>query len=406
MCAVEIITRTWVNCPLCEGKDYRPVYETVQYAGQHLGSMNTTLVMCEACDFVYNNPRPGPETLAKHYQSSIHASGQIYRADTSGGATQKVHHAQLAFLAEQNPNPKTLLDVGCGQGHFLGRAERFFTGVRVAGLEPSDAAVKNAELSGLRVHHGTLENFGEKLGTFDMVCAFSVLEHIGDPLGFLNLLKPLLAPGGHLFLEVPESTVPVPGLVEFFDFEHLGHFTSSTLQMALNRAGLNMTAIAEDMRPGGRLVVSAVVADSSGQTLPSIDRELEKTKFLTALENYQDEMKTMADGFRTRLLHHIAQWEKQDARIAVYGAGLHSEYLLGVLAELGPRIHCFLDSDPRKQGQKFHNWQVFGPHDISELNLHAILISSQRFEDEIFDTLKPHRETGLSVIRCYCLDRE
>jgi len=221
-------------------------------------------------------------------------------------------------------------------------------------------------------------------------------------LGFLHLLKPLLAPGGHLFLEVPESTFPTPGLVEFFNFEHLGHFTASTLREILTRAGFVMTAMAEGMRPGGRLVVSAVVEGSTKtESLLEIDPAYEKKRFLAALDTYQQEMKILADVFRTRLLKFIAQWSLDDARIGVYGAGIHTEYLLGVLEELASVVHCLLDTDPRKQGYNFHQWKVYGPDDIAGLNLDAILISSQRFEDEIHEALRPHWEAGLPVIRCY-----
>ncbi len=364
--------------------------------------MTTSLVICQDCDLVYNNPRPSVETLNRYYRSDLNASGQIFRADAGGGATEAVHLAQLDFLAQWNSAPKNLLDVGCGRGFFLKRAAVCFPEAMVAGLEPSVAAAEAARSTGLNIHGGTLADLAPQLETFAMVCAFSVLEHVADPLAFLKLLRSLIAENGHLFLEVPESTRPVPGLVEFFDFEHLCHFTGATLQQMLQRAGFQMVGIAEEMLGDGRLVVCAVPkGELPFPELPIMDREQDKARFLAGLTRYQQENQILAAAFRTRLLDHISSWVRDGARIGIYGAGVHTEYLLGVLAELESVIFCLLDTDPRKQGRHFHRWRVFGPEDIPELDLDGILISSQRFEDEIFDALQPFAQKGLSVIRCY-----
>ncbi len=398
----EKIPRSWVNCPLCNSDKSQLVYETVQFAGKTLGTLKTRLVMCDECDFVYNNPRPSREILATYYESDLNASGQIFRQAVDGGPTDIIHRAHLDFLDSQNITPKKLLDVGCGRGFFLKRATTHYPMANMVGVEPSEVALANDDQEGMLVHHGTLEELAPQLGQFDVICAFSVLEHVGHPLEFLNLLKTLLTPDGMLFLEVPESCYPAAGLVEFFNFEHLGHFTSSTLRRILNAAGLEMTAIAENMRPGGRLVVSAVGQGTARQqSLPKVNADFEKQRFLKAVAEYKIEMKSLAEAFRSRLLQNVSQWSKDQARVGVYGAGIHTEYLLGVLEELASVIFCLLDSDPRKQGQSFYQWPVYGPDDIEELSLDAILISSQRFEDEIYEALNFHRQSGLTVIRCY-----
>jgi SAM-dependent methyltransferase len=96
-----------------------------------------------------------------------------------------------------------LLDVGCGDGLFFDRLERFGT---VEGLEP-DASLL-AGLSGRsrwcgRITQGTLGGGFDPGPVYDVVLMLDVLEHIADDRSALRAARAVLRPGGTLLLTVP-----------------------------------------------------------------------------------------------------------------------------------------------------------------------------------------------------------
>jgi 2-polyprenyl-3-methyl-5-hydroxy-6-metoxy-1,4-benzoquinol methylase len=99
-----------------------------------------------------------------------------------------------------------LLDIGCSTGLFLFQAKR--RGWHVTGLEVSGRAAALArELTGAPVYVGAIEEFRPPQ-QFDVVTAWEVLEHVVDPVAFIQVTTALLRPGGTLALSVPNWNSP------------------------------------------------------------------------------------------------------------------------------------------------------------------------------------------------------
>ena len=99
--------------------------------------------------------------------------------------------------------PSTALEIGCGQGAF---GARLAGDVKYLGVEPDKSSYQVArgriEPRGGLVLNGIHRAVPEG-STYDLVCAFEVLEHIEDDKGALAEWVPLVSPGGHLVLSVP-----------------------------------------------------------------------------------------------------------------------------------------------------------------------------------------------------------
>ena len=111
----------------------------------------------------------------------------------------------LASLIQRTiPLPKSahILEVGCGTGHNLQMLEKFGT---VDGIEIDDAARAVAEKRlGRRISSSPLPELkGIERGSYDLVAALDVVEHIDDDKATIAALAACIKPGGKLLVTVP-----------------------------------------------------------------------------------------------------------------------------------------------------------------------------------------------------------
>lgn len=109
---------------------------------------------------------------------------------------------------------RTMLDVGCGVGHWAQLLASFLPDhVRVSGIdrEPSwvDAARDRAERRGLAGRFDYRQGEAQKLpfpdGTFDLVTCQTVLIHTPDPAAVIAEMKRVTRPGGLVMVAEPNN---------------------------------------------------------------------------------------------------------------------------------------------------------------------------------------------------------
>jgi SAM-dependent methyltransferase len=251
------------RCPSCEAQDPEPY---------SIGG-TTRLHRCRACGLVYAPEFASPE--------DIYVDGYLTGGSELGFGLDIFHPYFQAFLgyaadarmrrvARFAPPPGLLLDVGCGSGEVLQGAMR--AGWTAVGVEPVEESAKIAQDRGLDVHCCLLEESGLERGTFDVVTAFHVLEHMSEATSFVRMVSDYARPGGYVVVEVPNLRsvhrkgfgAAWPGLREL---EHISHFTPRTLRDTFTRAGLT------DVR------VQTIGFLWPGQTLPELLNDLGLSRF-------------------------------------------------------------------------------------------------------------------------------
>lgn len=103
---------------------------------------------------------------------------------------------------------KSALDIGCGAGLVcepLARLGAAVTGVDAA-AENVAAASAHAGSAGLDIRYMAGEVAGLDIGTFDLVTALEVVEHVADKRAFLADVAARIAPGGLLVISTPNRT--------------------------------------------------------------------------------------------------------------------------------------------------------------------------------------------------------
>jgi SAM-dependent methyltransferase len=94
-----------------------------------------------------------------------------------------------------------ILDVGCGTGANLLMLSQFGD---AEGVDVSEDALAFCRERGLeKVKLGAAEELPYDDGTFDLVTALDVVEHLDDDLAGLREMRRVLRPGGHVLLFVP-----------------------------------------------------------------------------------------------------------------------------------------------------------------------------------------------------------
>jgi SAM-dependent methyltransferase len=148
------------------------------------------------------------------------------------------------------PSSGSVIEIGCGLGSvgaMLARTHDYL------GVEPDpeafEVAVRRVNGTG-RVLNVTVEDAPP--GTFDVVCAFEVLEHIDDDVAAARAWAERVAPGGRLVVTVPAD----PDRFGATDVKagHYRRYTREGLRAVLEKAGLTDLQVAAYGFPLGYLL--------------------------------------------------------------------------------------------------------------------------------------------------------
>ena len=102
--------------------------------------------------------------------------------------------------------PKTVLDLGCGEGFMLDAMLRAGIDAEFTGIDLSETALHEARLrlgDRATLEHADARQLVSDGRTFDMVMMLEVLEHIPDPAQMFPILKKLAR--NHVLLSVPHE---------------------------------------------------------------------------------------------------------------------------------------------------------------------------------------------------------
>ena len=93
-----------------------------------------------------------------------------------------------------------ILDIGCGPGVFYKAYNEM--SINWTGVEVSPFWIEFGKKNKIPILNQNLNEIKEK---FDIVTAHQVLEHVENPITFINQILRILRPGGILHLEVPNN---------------------------------------------------------------------------------------------------------------------------------------------------------------------------------------------------------
>jgi SAM-dependent methyltransferase len=234
-------------CSACGGTGLRPHLRVAGAVGpeglvpdtDRFGTALADIARCRHCGHMQLDPMPGEALLARAYAA---AESDAYIEEEAGERTT----ARMALERIEARLPAgrgALLDLGCWVGFLL--AEARDRGWRTLGVEPSAFASAYArERLGLEVITADAATASLPLAGFDAVALGDVIEHLPDPGETLERVRSLLAPGGVLWMTLPDAGSPVARVLGRRWWSviptHVQYFTRASLTVLLRRHGFGV----------------------------------------------------------------------------------------------------------------------------------------------------------------------
>jgi SAM-dependent methyltransferase len=219
------------NCPFCP-----PSHERIEL----FRKKSLQVMRCE-CGHVYSGNQPTQLTLDSFYSKSnamTHWS-DLKKTESQLRKQDEKYQKVVDFLVDNNV--ESVLDVGCGNGHFLKMLPDTMERV---GIDQNKVATEVAAKDGVIAYNFSIEETLESMEAanhkYDCITLFGTLEHVKYPIELLSQLARFTR--RYLIVIVPNvnSSVVRQTWEQCFTFcpQHLNYFSDDSLYEAFARANL------------------------------------------------------------------------------------------------------------------------------------------------------------------------
>ena len=241
------------------------------------------VLQCSGCEQIFLYPLPSEREIQLLF-AQLYATGggslpelESYYGfcfnDSPDNPLVQLYQQWLDRIEDQH-RPGRLLDVGSGTGLFLAIAAR--RGWEVYGIDDSSEASQVArDRFGLDLWVGDFADFESRGLCFDVITGWDIIEHTRRPVELLETMRRCLSPGGSFVLSTPDQASildliagalyrltrgrSTAALEKFYIEQHFLYFTQTSLDRALDRAGLEVTNMQAEITDLRRLTLNPLM---------------------------------------------------------------------------------------------------------------------------------------------------
>jgi len=232
--------RVAIPCPGCSQKKN-------QFAFKKNGFDFTE---CVSCKTLYLSPRPPLDEFENFYSNSPSARFWVKEVFpvVIESRRDKIFRPNVekiqSICSSKNIDVKTIIDVGAGYGIFLEEWGKKEPETKLIGVEPLPDLSEICQSKGIEVISSVVEKVESLEKKADLVVCFEVIEHVHDPLLFVNVIRKMVAPGGiAVFTGLGVDGFDIQVLWEnsksIFPPHHINFMSVNGFQQLFKRAGFS-----------------------------------------------------------------------------------------------------------------------------------------------------------------------
>jgi SAM-dependent methyltransferase len=336
------------------------------------------LTLCRSCGMIANAAfDPMLVAYEPRYENSLHFS-PLFQDYAERLAQRLVHTYEL--------QGKTIIEIGCGKGEFLALLCRLGDNLGI-GFDPSyiKGRVDTGAGRGLSI---IPDHFSDKYADLacDILVCRQTLEHIPDPLAFLNGIRHAL---GHrqipVFFEVPNAlfTLRHGGIWDVI-YEHCSYFCPSSLAHLFRQSHLSVRGVRQDF--GGQFLCLDAANTNGAPSGPAVQEDTEDV----AAQLRQDARK-LGQEFRESVEYWrkaLQKLQQSGKRAVVWGGGSKGVTFLNAVR--GEGIEYVVDLNSHKHGRYVPGTgqRVVPPAFLQEYHPDTVLVMNPIYRDEIQGQLR------------------
>ncbi|MBF0465910.1 MAG: class I SAM-dependent methyltransferase [Nitrospirae bacterium] len=180
----------FIPCPACSSWDFHHEFDKLGF----------NYVSCQRCHTLYVNPRPTFQTLRGFYSQAPSTTFWVnyFFKPVAEKRREKIFKPRAEYVAERLGRIQkwAIGDIGAGFGLFIEELRRLLPENDYYAIEPSIDMAEICRNKGVEVKCSCLEDVDAMEGTFHLLTSYELIEHLFDPVAFLNDVHRLLKPDG------------------------------------------------------------------------------------------------------------------------------------------------------------------------------------------------------------------
>ncbi|MDE6979387.1 MAG: methyltransferase domain-containing protein, partial [Helicobacter sp.] len=329
------------------------------------------LVQCQECGFMENIAFDFHLVAYQDYAFSLNHSPLFQKH-----LDFLVSHLQNNY---QIRNAK-ILEIGCGDAHVLYTIVKA-TDSKGIGYEPSFAK-RNLSLPDDFSDYVAI--FSEYYSEFalhkdvDLVLCRFVLEHIPNPLSFLQSINRTLRKGEKnplVVFEVPyiENSLSRERFYQFI-YEHCNYFSPKSLVKLFERSGFEVLETLRCFEKGAFQLICARLKSVDSKPYPCTEVSLFG-------ENSSNSQQWKEWQQKIAALNAVGIWTAGNPAVVFYH-----------LLEQPKQIRCFIDMNPEKQGNfmAVSGLPILSPEQAIEQGITAVIVGNATYDLEVLKMIKEY----------------